>query len=204
MYSLGDDPQQNQIPGLVVPNVVKAREVLVQPVQDSLADSHDSSREAHQHSQARGLPRYPPSRRAVLDAQRPGRAVPDDDVHEVHERLEDVQRALGGREAVAQVELLEPVHVVDLAVQLVGRPDGRVRPAAGHSGGPSEDVARVPYHEGQGDGEPEEGGGRGRVGPAGRRRGLALGSGEGRLARRRLLASVGGVDVEGWGEASGG
>lgn len=186
-----------------MPDIVEAGEVFVQPVQDSLADSHDSSGEAKQHSQACRLPCYSPPRRAVLHAQGPGRAVPDDDVHQIHERLDDVQCTLGSREAVTQVELLEAVHMIDLAVELVGRPDGGMGPPAGHRGGSAEDVAGVPYHEGQGDGEPEEGGSRGCVGPARGGRGLAFGSGEGVLARGGFLASVGGVDVEGGGKTPG-
>lgn len=205
MYSLRDDPQQDQIPGLVVPDVVKAGEVLVQPVEHSLADGHDGGGEAQQDGEAGGPAGYPPPRGALPEAQGPGRGVPDGDVQEVHERLDDVQGALGGGEAVAQVVLLEAVHVVDLAVELVRLPDRGVGPAAGHGGGPAEHVAGVPDHEGQRHGEPEEGGGRGRVGPARGGRGLAFRPGEGAaLARRRLLAPVRRLDVEGWGEAPGG
>lgn len=55
------------------------------------------------------------------------------------------------------MEGLPAVDVVDLAVELVGRPDGPVEGAAGHGERPQEDVAGVPDDEGQGDGEPDEG-----------------------------------------------
>lgn len=53
--------------------------------------------------------------------------------------------------------------MVDLAVEPVGRPDGPVEGAAGHGQRAQEDVAGVPDDEGQGDGEPGEGGGGGSV-----------------------------------------
>ena len=49
-----------------------------------------------------------------------------EEVVEVHDGLEDVQEALGGGEAAAGVEGLPAVDVVDLAVQLVGGPEGPV------------------------------------------------------------------------------
>jgi hypothetical protein len=54
------------------------------------------------------------------------------------------------------VEGLEAVDVIDLAVELVGRPHGPVEGASRHGERAQEDIARVPDDEGQGDGEPDE------------------------------------------------
>lgn len=57
------------------------------------------------------------------------------------------------------------VDVVDLAVELVGRPERPVQPAALHGVGAAEDVDGVPDDEREGDGHPEEGPEGGRVLP---------------------------------------
>lgn len=128
-------------------------------IQNRLAKRHDSSGIAKQRS---------PGTASASQHSRPpigGLAAkqPGGEIVQVHERLGGIEQALGAGEAVSRVESLPAVDVVDLAVELVGRPDGPVQGAAGHGERTQEDVARVPDDEGQGDGEPDEGGGGGRV-----------------------------------------
>ena len=52
--SLGDDPQEEQVKGGVVANVVEAAVVLLQPVQDRLGEGHDGGAEADEDCQGAG------------------------------------------------------------------------------------------------------------------------------------------------------
>lgn len=84
-------------------------------------------------------------------------AVDEPEIVRVEESLDDVERRLGGGEAVVGVVGRPAVVVVDAAVEGVGYPEGAVQGAAGHAVWAQEDVERVPDHEGEGDEEPEEG-----------------------------------------------
>lgn len=135
-------------------DVVEATVVLVCPVQNRLAQRHDGGTEADEGGPGAGPP--------ADDLVAGGRGalagkVPSAEVPEVEEGLDGVEEALGAGEAVAGAEGLEAVDVVDLAVELVGGPEGVVPGAAGHGVGAEEDVAGVPDDEGEGDCEPEEG-----------------------------------------------
>lgn len=111
-------------------------------VQNCLAKRHDGSGVAKQRSPGATSARQD-SGAPLGVAKEPGRDIP-----QIHERLDGVEQALGAGEAVAGVKGLPAVDVVDLAVELVGRPDGPVEGAAGHGERPQEDVAGVPDDEG--------------------------------------------------------
>lgn len=120
-------------------------------IQNSLAQRHDGSGVAKERSPGAASARQDSSTALGL-AKQIGCEIP-----KIHERLNGIEQALGAGEAVAGIKGLPAVDVVDLAVELVGCPDGPVEGAAGHRERSQEDVAGVPDDEGQGDGEPDEG-----------------------------------------------
>lgn len=95
-------------------------------VEHSLAQSHDGRAEGDEDGLAGGAAREDPLLAAedAADGLAPGEV--EVDVGEVHGRLNDVQAALRGREAVARVEGLPAVDVVRLSIELVGRIEGPV------------------------------------------------------------------------------
>ena len=138
-------------------------------VENRLGERHDGGAKADQDGLGAAATRdCPPTARAAAAAI-DGLGEEGPGVGEVHERLDGVEGALGGGEAALGVKGLPAVDVVDLAVQLVGRPERPVQPAVLHGVRAAEHVDRVPDDEREGDAEPEE---RGRVGrvrpPAGR------------------------------------
>ena len=134
-------------------------------VENCLGQGHDSSAEANQDSLSartanKGL--------ALTELLGPGKE--DIPVGKIHARLKDIQHALGSGEATAGMKCLPAIDVVDLAIQLVRRPQRPVHPAVLHGVRAAEHVDGVPDDERQGDGEPEERGRIGGVRPAGGRR----------------------------------
>lgn len=77
-------------------------------------------------------------------------------VVQVHEGLDDVERRLRGREPAVAIPRRPAVDIVDAAVQRVRLPQWRVVLAARHRVRPQEDVARVPHHQRQRDGQPDD------------------------------------------------
>jgi len=134
-------------------------------VQQRLANRHHRRTKPHQGRHPSHSPRHdlrlsqPPDctrarRTSSLRRRRPTVLIDDPEIISVEDGLDDIQRRLRGREAVMGVVSRPAVHVVDGAVEGVGRPDRTVQGAAGHAVRSEDDVARVPGHERQGDDEP--------------------------------------------------
>lgn len=93
-------------------------------VQDGLAQRHEGGAPAKQDGEAAFAAPYAAIGGLVL--------VPEVDIGDVHDGLNDVEGALRTGEAITGVESLPAVDMVDLAIELVGRPDGPVKAAALH------------------------------------------------------------------------
>lgn len=160
-------------------------------VENRLGERHDGGAKADQDGLGAAATRdCPPAACAAAAVDGLGEEGPG--VGEVHERLDGVEGALGGGEAALGVKGLPAVDVVDLAVELVGRPERPVQPAVLHGVRAAEHVDRVPDDEREGNAEPEE---RGRVGrvrpPAGRGERGRRGGGGGRPGERPAAAGGG-------------
>ena len=89
-------------------------------------------------------------------------------IDHVEERLQQIQRRLRGREPIARLESPQSIHVVNLSVERVGGPYRSMPFASNHGVRTTENVARVPENEREGDGHPEKREGRGGVRPGAR------------------------------------
>lgn len=133
-------------------------------IQGSLADGHDQCGEKHQNCFGDAGPRDDlfvvapeQSSRISKDVQVLGRGLPDHgQVIKVHDRLRDIQRRLCGREPAVAVPSRPAIDVVNRPVQRVRLPDGQVVFPARHGMRPEEDIARVPHHQRQRDGQPDD------------------------------------------------
>ncbi len=132
-------------------------------VEERLGERHDGGAKANQDGLRATATRNGPLPAGALD----GLCEKGPGVGEVHDGLDGVEGALGGGEAAARVKGLPAVDVVDLAVELVRRPQRPVQPAVLHGVRPAEHVDGVPDDERERHAEPEERGGVGRVRPGG-------------------------------------
>lgn len=139
-------------------------------IKHGLAQRHDGSRPPKKHRQSP----FPPRHSTPLIPASP----PQPQVSPVQAALDQIHRPLRACEPVALLPRPPPVHVVYGPVELVRDPQRLVQEAALHRVRPQQDVARVPRHEHERHGEPQERETCGRVGPGG------AGRGPGRGARR--------------------
>lgn len=166
--------------GLVYGNE-KRDDVLARTVEKSLAQGHDGGAEANQDSSGTTATS---GDLLALD----GSGLDKSEVHvvKVHGGLDGIQSALGRGEAIAGVEGLPAVDVVDLAVELVRRPEGIVHPSVLHGMGATKNVNGIPENQWERNTHPQQSPVRGRVGEAtGGRRGA-----RGRLGSRGRRAFV--------------
>lgn len=96
----------------------------IHTIENRLADSHDRRAESNQQSKrAKTAPDRPLGQ---LLSRRVRVPVPYPQVYQITDRLEQIEHALSGGEAVVQVPLFEPVHAVDAAVEVIRKVHGPV------------------------------------------------------------------------------
>lgn len=74
--------------------------------------------------------------------------VDNPEVVDVTDSLEDIQDSLRSREAIMGIEGGPTVDIVDLSVQRIRCPDGRVQSSTRHAMWSQQDIARVPDDQG--------------------------------------------------------
>ena len=74
--------------------------------------------------------------------------VDNPEVVDVTDGLKDVEHSLRSSEAIMRIKGGPSIDIVDLSVQRVRGPDGRVQPSTRHAMWSQQDVARVPDDQG--------------------------------------------------------
>lgn len=81
--------------------------------------------------------------------------VDNPEVVDVTNGLEDIEDSLRSREAIMRIEGGPAVDIVDLSVQRIRCPDGRVQSSTRHAMRSQQDIARVPNNQGNRNDEPD-------------------------------------------------